>query len=94
MGVVPTFYDVRNRISHEVVRTLRRYFTDKVLPPIRINTRLKEAPSKQKTIFEYAPRSAGAQDYGLLVSKVIDALERSPHSTSRATTPAFHLDGT
>lgn len=93
MGVVPTFYDVRNRISHEVMRTLRRYFTDKVLTPIRINTRLKEAPAKQKTIFEYAPRSAGAEDYGKLVSTVSAILKRSAAKSTKVAPPAFQLDG-
>ena len=93
MGVIPTFYDVRNRISHEVLRTLRRYFTDKVLTPIRINTRLKEAPSKQQTIFEYAPRSAGAQDYESLVDSVVELLQ-SPKSLDRSkAAPAFQLNG-
>ena len=93
MGVIPTFYDVRNRISHEVLRTLRRYFTDKVLTPIRINTRLKEAPAKQQTIFEYAPRSAGAQDYTTLVETIVEQLERPANTSTGASTPAFSLDG-
>jgi chromosome partitioning protein len=71
MGILPTFYDRRNRISNEAVNTLRGYFKDKVLPPIRINTRLKEAPSHKKTIFEYAPDSHGARDYRKLVDWVI-----------------------
>lgn len=75
MGVLPTFYDVRNRISHEVIRTLDRYFKEKVLSPVRINTRLKEAPSKQQSIFEYAPRSAGAEDYARLVEAVERRME-------------------
>ncbi len=62
-GVIPTFFDTRNRISHEVVRNLKNKFGDKVLPPIRINTRIKEAPVYKKTIFEYAPHSRGAEDY-------------------------------
>ena len=79
-------------ISHEVLRTLRRYFTDKVLTPIRINTRLKEAPAKQKTIFEYAPRSAGAQDYTKLVETIVERLE-CPASLTSQPTPSFSLDG-
>ncbi|MCA9515557.1 MAG: AAA family ATPase [Myxococcales bacterium] len=71
LGVLPTFYDVRNRISHEVIRNLERYFQDKVLTPIRINTRLKEAPSEHKSIFEFAAKSVGANDYEALVEKVI-----------------------
>ena len=41
LGVLPTFYDVRNRISKEAVRALEDYFKDRVLPPIRVNARLK-----------------------------------------------------
>ncbi|WP_249755878.1 AAA family ATPase [Microvenator marinus] len=72
LGILPTFYDMRNNISDESVRTLKGYFQDKVLPPIRVNTKLKEAPSLQKTIFEFAPESRGASDY----QKVVDWLLR------------------
>lgn len=78
MGVLPTFYDVRNRISHEVIRTLDRYFKDKVLDPVRVNTRLKEAPAQQQSIFEYAPTSAGAEDYERLVTAIEQRLENPP----------------
>ena len=71
LGVLPTFYDRRNRISHEAVHTLRDYFKDRVLPPIRVNTRLKEAPSHRMTIYEYAPDSSGAADYMRLVHWLI-----------------------
>lgn len=81
LGVLPTFYDVRNRISHEVLRTLERYFKDKVLPPIRINTKLKEAPSKQKSIFEYAVKSGAAEDYQLLVDTILELKRSVPNKT-------------
>jgi len=74
-GVIPTFYDVRNSISFEAVNSLTKYFNDKVLPPIRINTKLKEAPSHQKTIFEYDPESRGASDYNQIVTAVISMEE-------------------
>ena len=69
-GVVPTFYDVRNRISHMVLDELGKLFGELLLPPIRINTRLKEAPVHRKTIFEYAPDSHGAEDYKVLVERL------------------------
>lgn len=75
MGILPTFYDRRNRISNESVNTLRGHFKDKVLPPIRINTRLKEAPSHKQSIFEYAADSNGARDYQRLVQWVIQQSE-------------------
>jgi chromosome partitioning protein len=70
-GVIPTFFDVRNRISHTVLEELRRTYGDLVLAPVRINTRLKEAPVHRKTIFEYAPDSHGAEDYKVLVDELI-----------------------
>jgi len=62
-GVLPTFYDVRNRSSAEAVSFLRKTFGMRTLPPIRVNTKLAEAPSTKKTIFEHAPDSHGARDY-------------------------------
>ena len=76
LGILPTFYDMRNNISDESVKTLRGYFHDKVLPPIRVNTRLKEAPRHKKTIFEYAPESRGASDYKKLIRRVVDHQEQ------------------
>jgi chromosome partitioning protein len=72
LGVLPTFYDQRNRISDESVKSMQSHFRDRVLPPIRVNTRLKEAPSHRQTIFEYAPYSRGAADYRRLVRWVAE----------------------
>ena len=63
LGVLPTFYDTRNKISDEAVQSLRLHFEGRVLDPIRVNTRLKEAPSHKKSIFDYDPDSRGAEDY-------------------------------
>jgi len=78
LGVLPTFYDVRNKISHEVVRNLERYFKEKVLAPIRINTRLKEAPAEHKSIFEFAPKSPAAEDYQMLVERIVELGRSAP----------------
>ena len=73
LGVLPTFFDVRNRISRDAILTLRRHFEGRCYDPIRINTTLREAPSAKQTIFEYAPRSHGAEDYERLVQRVTAA---------------------
>ncbi len=73
LGVVPTFYDVRNKAAREAVAALTAHFGAHCLPPIRVNTKLREAPSVKKTIFEYAPDSHGAQDYLALVERVLAA---------------------
>lgn len=80
LGILPTFYDMRNNISDESVRTLQGHFHDKVLPAIRVNTRLKEAPQHKQTIFEYAPDSRGAQDY----RKLVDWIEKQSEDRWRA----------
>jgi chromosome partitioning protein len=71
LGVVPTFYDVRNKIAREAVDALTEHFGERCLPPIRVNTKLREAPSARQTIFEYAPDSHGALDYRALVERVL-----------------------
>jgi len=62
-GVVPTFYDVRNRASTEALGYLRKTFGARTFPPVRVNTKLAEAPSHKKTVYEHAPDSHGARDY-------------------------------
>ena len=66
-GVLPTFFDARTRLAREVLTTLQGHFKERCLQPIRMNTRLAEAPSHRKTIFEYAPESYGAEDYNRVV---------------------------
>ncbi|HJL14550.1 MAG TPA: ParA family protein [Sandaracinaceae bacterium LLY-WYZ-13_1] len=71
VGVLPTFFDVRNKISREAVDALTEHFGERCLPPIRVNTKLREAPSAKQTIFEYAPDSHGALDYLALVERIV-----------------------
>ena len=72
-AVLPTFYDGRTRLAREVLETLQGHFKTKCLEPIRMNTRLAEAPSHKKTIFEYAPVSHGAADYNRVVDWVLQS---------------------
>ncbi len=71
LGVLPTFFDVRNKIAREAVEALTDHFGERCLPPIRVNTKLREAPSAKQTIFEYAPDSHGALDYLALVERIV-----------------------
>ncbi len=67
--VIPTMYDPRRRVSDMVVNLLKD-LGPRVTRPIRIDTRLSEAPGHGKTIFEYAPRSRGAVDYAHLTEMI------------------------
>jgi chromosome partitioning protein len=90
LGVVPTFYDARTRIGRDAVEALTKHFRDRCLPPIRVNTKLREAPRDKKTIFELAPDSHGAADYRVLVDKIRDM--RSPTRASSVPPPSFLRD--
>lgn len=70
-GVVPTFYDARAKICRDALEALRKHFGDLCLPPVRQNTKLKEAPSHKKTIFEHDPLSPGAEDYRVVVDYMV-----------------------
>ena len=69
--IIPTFFDSRRRMDREILNSLRRRFPQYITDPIRENIKLAEAPGQGKTIFEYAPTSYGAQDYGKLVDRVL-----------------------
>lgn len=79
-AVLPTFYDGRTRLAREVLETLQGHFKHKCLEPVRHNTRLAEAPSHRKTIFEYAPTSHGAADYNRVCDWVV-ATTTAPETT-------------
>ena len=78
LGVLPTFYDVRNRISRDALTSLQKNFGERCFLPIRVNTKLREAPSAKQTIFEYAPDSHGALDYLKLVERVLPSATPRP----------------
>ena len=69
--VLPTFMDRRVKKSAEILAQLQGHFGELVCDPIRYNVRLSEAPGHGQTIFEYAPRSAGAQDYQRLTERIV-----------------------
>lgn len=69
--VVPTFYDRRNKKSHDVLESLYRVFHEYVTPPIRVSVDLSEAPGSKQTVYEYNPTSKSVEDYENLVNEVI-----------------------
>jgi chromosome partitioning protein len=69
--ILPTFMDRRVKKSQEILNQLQSYYAEAICEPIRYNVRLSEAPGHGQTIFEYAPRSPGAQDYGLLSERIL-----------------------
>ena len=69
--VLPTFYDVRNKISEEVLNALREFFGERCCEPIRVSVRMKEAPNHKQSIFEYAKDSHASIDYLKLTEVIV-----------------------
>ncbi|MFC1611406.1 ParA family protein [Myxococcota bacterium] len=70
-GVIPTFLDARLSASRDVMAQIERKFGPRILPAIRVNSKLREAPKQGQTVFEYAPDSRGALDYDTLTQRII-----------------------
>ncbi|MGM5481180.1 MAG: ParA family protein [Nanobdellota archaeon] len=76
--IVPTLHDKRNKTNKEMHHLMRTRFGKKVTNPIRINSKLAEAPAAGKSIFMYDKSCRGAKDYEALVEHIIhdEKLER------------------
>jgi len=71
-GIIATRYDHRKRLSNDVVNTIIEYFGDKLFKTyIKENIDLAVAPSYKQSIFEYKPKSQGAQDYLDICNEII-----------------------
>jgi chromosome partitioning protein len=70
--VLPTMFDRRTKQCFKIYKNLKRLFVKQICHPISHNVRLSEAPGKGKTIFEYAKRATGAEDYRKLARRIID----------------------
>ncbi len=69
--IIPTLYDSRNKICKEMLGKIKTNYDGLSTDPIRVNSKLKEAPKYGKSIFAYARSSPGAKDYGKLVEDVL-----------------------
>ncbi|MBK6730779.1 MAG: ParA family protein [Bacteroidetes bacterium] len=71
-GILLTMYDVRLRLSNQVVTEVKRHFQDMVFDTIiHRNTRLGEAPSFGKPVIMYDAESTGAINYMNLAREIL-----------------------
>ncbi len=69
--VVPTMHDTRTRLSKMVLAQMQSEFYTNISDPIRMNSKLREAPNRKKSVFKFARSSNGAKDYLKLIKSVI-----------------------
>lgn len=71
-GVLLTMLDARTNLGIQVIEDVKKYFREKVYRTIiPRNVRLSEAPSHGKPIWQYDPKSRGAEVYLDLAKEVI-----------------------
>ena len=71
-GVVLTMFDVRTRLSTDVVTEVNRHFPEQAFKTVVPRSiRLAEAPSYGLPVSAYAPGSSGAQAYEELAREVL-----------------------
>jgi chromosome partitioning protein len=85
-GIVLCLYDASTRLGQEVIRDLEDYLDKARATPapwarakifttrIRRNIKLAECPSFGQSIFHYAPKCAGAEDYAALAAEVLQGM--------------------
>ncbi|TWT62492.1 ParA family protein [Rubinisphaera italica] len=94
-GMMLCLYETGTRLAADVTDDLMRFLeeSDPQAPwanakvfnsRIRRNIRLAEAPSYAQSIFEYAPDSTGAHDYGNLVQEVLACAKNQHNPLSSA----------
>jgi chromosome partitioning protein len=71
-GVFVTQFDKRKILNRNVVEIIKKHFGERLMNTnIRDNVALAEAPTMGKSVFDYAPRSYGAEDYENLAQEII-----------------------
>src|ERR1700690_3913652 len=76
LGVVITLYDKRTNISRDTHEQIRSVFGEALFKTrISKNVRLEESPAYKETIFTFAPKSTGAEEYRKLAQEVIQRVE-------------------
>ncbi len=76
LGVVITLYDKRTNISRDTHEQIRATFGNALFKTrISKNVRLEESPAYKETVFTYAPKSSGAEEYRKLAQEVLQRVE-------------------
>jgi chromosome partitioning protein len=76
LGVVITLFDKRTNISRDTHEQIRAVFGNALFKSrISKNVRLEESPAYKETIFSYAPKSSGAEEYRKLALEVLQRVE-------------------
>ena len=72
-GVIITMYDSRRSLDKEIIEAVKDKFPMQTFKTVvKNNSKLAEAPTFGKDIFEYEPKSAGAEAYRAIAKEIIE----------------------
>ena len=71
LGILPTKLDARKKISKEAYEVIKEEH-ERVLTPIRVNSKLSELGLGKVSIFKHDPSSNGAKDYIKVAKEIIN----------------------
>lgn len=75
-GILISFYDKRRNLDNQVVNLIKSEYEKELFDTkIRPNISITEAPGFQQSIFDYSPKSNGAEDYGNLIEEIQGRME-------------------
>ncbi len=65
LGVLPTIFDQRPAVTRDIYSTVVEYFREKlrIFEPIGVDSTIKSAQLRQKTIYHYLGKSRAAEQY-------------------------------
>ncbi|HWG59467.1 MAG TPA: ParA family protein [Candidatus Acidoferrales bacterium] len=76
LGVVITLFDKRTNISRDTHEQIRAVFGEALFKTrISKNVRLEESPAYKETVFSYAPKCSGAEEYKKLAQEVLQRVQ-------------------
>jgi chromosome partitioning protein len=91
LGVLLTMVKRDDEQTRTIIDEVRSHYGGKVFDiEIQHDPAIEEAPTHGQSVFDYAPRSQGAEEYQTLVEEVIDRLDRygSVYGTVREQQPS------
>jgi chromosome partitioning protein len=88
LGFLVTLYDQRLRSHRDGVQQLRESYHDRVFESVvRMDARVREAPSHKQCVVTYAPSSRASLDYGAATTELLRRVEAA-RQPARSRSPA------
>ena len=77
LGVLPTIFDQRPAVTRDIYSTVIEHFKGKlhIFEPLGIDSTIKTAQLRQKTIYNYLGKSRAAEQYLNFTREILQAID-------------------